>query len=862
MMKRSFISAVLLLSFMMASDAFSQVPRIISYQGALVDQSGGPVSDGNRSITMNIYDAPTGGAPLYTETQTVKFFRGVFNVGIGSKTPFPATLAFDRPYYLGISIDNGQELTPRTQITAGAYAMHSAVADVAQALSPSAGGVVTMVNGQSGALQVTGTGNTTVSQAGNTITINSDGVSSINGVTGSVDFVGLGATTVTHNGNRFTISSTGGIQEVAPLDPSISVKNGTSALVQVAVSDLGITTGKIADQAVTAAKLADGAVTDSKISGGISYSKLTGVPASLPPSGAAGGDLAGTYPNPTIAAGAVTTAKIADGSVNDAKIASGISYSKLNGAPTSLPPNGAAGGDLTGTYPNPTVAAGAITTAKIADGSVTTAKIADGSVVGSKIANGVVLTNHLADGSVTDVKIAGGISYSKITGGPTTLPPSGAAGGDLAGTYPNPTIAPAVITTAKLADGSVMTPKLADSSVISTKIGPAAVRTVNIFDGSVTTVKINDSSVVGSKIGTAAVATAHIADGAVTTAKLPDGAVTSAKIADGAIVDADVSPTAAVAYSKLNLTNSIQNSDIVANAITTSKVANGTVTTSKMADSAISGLKLLTNAVNTAHIADGAVTTAKVNSTGATTGNVLTYNGTSVAWLPPAAGGPAGGDLSGTYPNPVIAAGAVTSAKIADGTIVDADVSPTAAIAYSKLNLTNSIQNGDITANAITTSKVANGTVTTSKMADSAISGLKLLTNAVNTAHIANGAVTLPKVSSTGAIANQAIVFDGTNVVWGSAVPGGTAGGDLSGTYPNPVIAAGAVTSAKIADGTIVDADVSPTAAIAYSKLNLTNSIQNSDIVANAITTSKVANGTVTTSKMADSAISGLKLLT
>ncbi len=35
------------------------------------------------------------------------------------------------------------------------------------------------------------------------------------------------------------------------------------------------------------------------------------VPAALPPNGAAGGDLAGTFPSPTIAAGAVTNAKVA-----------------------------------------------------------------------------------------------------------------------------------------------------------------------------------------------------------------------------------------------------------------------------------------------------------------------------------------------------------------------------------------------------------------------------------------------------------------------------------------------------------------------------------------------------------------------
>ena len=224
---KQFLLSLFVAAFFAASlsPAIAQVPRMFSYQGVVIDPTSGKfITDGNHNILLNLYDALGSATPIYTENQTgVVFVNGIFNVMIGSVTSIPLTVAFDKGYFLGVSIDGGTEMTPRTPLSPAPYAIHAMVAD---AVSPGATGVVTSVNSQSGAVVLkAGNGTSITTSSVDTLTINSTIVGGI------------------------------GVSQVLNSDASIVVANQTGPVASVSVAIAGITTTKIADGAVTPVKL-------------------------------------------------------------------------------------------------------------------------------------------------------------------------------------------------------------------------------------------------------------------------------------------------------------------------------------------------------------------------------------------------------------------------------------------------------------------------------------------------------------------------------------------------------------------------------------------------------------------------------
>jgi hypothetical protein len=200
----------------------------------------------------------------------------------------------------------------------------------------------------------------------------------------------------------------------------------------------------------------------------------------------------------------------------------------------------------------------------------------------------------------------------------------------------------------------------------------------------------------------------------------------------------------------------------------------------------------------------------------------------------------------------------VASIDITDGTIVDADISATANIAASKLANT-SITLGKMAPNSVDSSKIVDASVASIDITDGTIALVDLAANSVDSSKIVAATIVDSDISATADI-------NGSKLLNGSVTAAKLASNIIvsasitDGTVALADLAANSVDSSKIVAGTIVDSDISATADINGSKL-LNASVTAAKLASNVIVSASITDGTVALADLAANSVDSSKIV-
>ena len=475
----------------------------------------------------------------------------------------------------------------------------------------------------------------------------------------------------------------------------------------------------------------------------------------------------------------------------------------------------AAGGDLQGNYPNPTLKPDAVHSSTVLDGSITTVDLQDASVTVGKL-NAESNANSILG---TD---AGGV--------PTWEPRNNFLGNGLA-------------------DGYIMIGNAANTAqpqVISGDMSLANDGTATISDNSITGNKILDNTITASDIDTdavgndelapASVGSDEIRDGSIQAVDIANGAVTSTNIADGAVATDDI--------------ESGGNNKVL---ITT---AAGTVFWEN-----ISLFETSTLAEGSIFVGDVSNTAAPLNARGM--GRILIGDGTSVQSLN------VNGDISlSATGNAQINSGVVGSPEVTDNSLTIDDIAPN-AVAASEL-ADNAVDNGALQDGAVSTTKIQDNAINSQKIATGAVTSNEISDGTIVTTDLADNAVGPAKIDGEGNSNAVLTTTSSGDPQWESRANFGTSSlpdanlfiGDGGGTsQPQPV--SGDITLSNTGNMQ-VNSDVIGTTEIIDNSITVDdigpNAIESSELADNAVDTGALQSGSVTASKIADDAVSTAKI--
>lgn len=211
---------------MLAQTEEVRIPRLLSFQGVLIQPDGTVYPDGQYVMSVKLFTTPTGSNPVYTDEMSTPIVGGVFNLIIGEQIGLES-VDFTQQLWLEVGLPGTSQtaFAPRTKLTTAPYAVAAQSSVVAGGLSPNAKGAVLTMNGAQGNVQVTGSGGLVITRNGAEINIDATGVA-----------------------GNITITT---------LDSVIRVTNPSASTVKLGVNDTSIAARHLKPTGVTAGTYGD-----------------------------------------------------------------------------------------------------------------------------------------------------------------------------------------------------------------------------------------------------------------------------------------------------------------------------------------------------------------------------------------------------------------------------------------------------------------------------------------------------------------------------------------------------------------------------------------------------------------------------
>lgn len=124
------IRGILMLLALLCQTTYAQtalknsVPLVLSYQGQIV-RADGKSFNGEHSISVSLYSDAAGNTSIWEGSYSTVVTNGIFNILLGSgSSPLPEVATMNKPLWVGIRIEGGEELRPLVRLSSVPYALN------------------------------------------------------------------------------------------------------------------------------------------------------------------------------------------------------------------------------------------------------------------------------------------------------------------------------------------------------------------------------------------------------------------------------------------------------------------------------------------------------------------------------------------------------------------------------------------------------------------------------------------------------------------------------------------------------------------------------------------------------------------